>query len=187
MYASLLVGVFLVARHRGKLSSNDSLLPWALAASVALAITQEGAEILVYVSGFLRVEEFASSVSIGSVTGAGIGFSVGVLFFYLLLALPERRALVVSLVLLGFIGASMCIQATNLLIQADWVQSGAPLWDSSGLVMEDSLVGQLLYALVGYEASPSAVEAGMYGVGLVSIILAALIGWKLLSAEQEPQ
>ena len=133
---------------------------------------------------FLDMGVEASNQHLHVVQGGAI-IASGTMF--LLLALPERRALVVSLVLLGFIGASMCIQATNLLIQADWVQSEAPLWDSSGLVMEDSLVGQLLYALVGYEASPSAVEAGMYGVGLVSIILAALIGWKLLSAEQEPQ
>ena len=68
----------------------------------------------------------------------------------------------------------------SLLIQADWVQAGPPLWDTSELLREDSMGGQLLYALLGYEASPSRVEATMYAAGLVTMIVAALVGWRLL-------
>ena len=187
VFVSLVVVVFLVARGRGGPNRESALLPFALASSVMLAVAQEGAEIFVYVAGFAQMDEFVSSVTVGSLTGAAIGFSVGVLFYYLLIALPGRRALTISLILLGFIGASMCIQATSLLIQADWIQSGAPLWDTSAIVGEQSLVGQLLYALAGYEASPSAMEATMYLAGLVSVGAAAAVGWRVfpISGEQE--
>ena len=65
----------------------------AMALAVMLAIAREGSEILVYVSGFLHSEDFFTSVAIGSTIGAIIGISVGVLFYYLLLALPPGRAL----------------------------------------------------------------------------------------------
>ena len=152
VFMSLVIAVFLVARSRGEPTPDGAVLLSALVAGVTLAIAQEGAEILVYVTGFMQMAEFVSGVSIGSLTGAGI----------------------------GFVGASMCIQATSLLIQADWVQAGPPLWDTSELLREDSMGGQLLYALLGYEASPSRVEATMYAAGLVTMIVAALVGWRLL-------
>lgn len=187
VFLSLVLVVLLVARGRGGPTRESTVLPIALASSVALAVAQEGAEIYVYVSGFMQMDEFVSSVTIGSLAGAAIGFSVGVLFYYLLLALPGRRALTISLILLGLVGASMCIQATSLLIQADWIQAGAPLWDSSALIPEQSLIGQLLYALAGYEASPSATEAAMYLAGLASVLTAGVVGWRLfpMTGQQE--
>ena len=53
------------------------------------------------------------------------------------------------------------------------------MWDTSGLISEGSLTGQLLYALVGYEATPSALEVLAYAGSLLIIFLAALIGWRL--------
>jgi high-affinity iron transporter len=182
VFGSLVVVVLQVARGRGGPTRASRVLPIALASSVTLSVAQEGAEIFVYVAGFMQMDGFVSSVTIGSLTGAAIGFSVGVLFYYLLLALPGRRALAISLILLGLIGASMCIQATSLLIQADWLQSGPPLWDTSALIAEQSLIGQLLYALAGYEASPSAMEAIMYLAGLASVVTAAVLGWRVFPA-----
>jgi high-affinity Fe2+/Pb2+ permease len=42
---------------------------------------------------------------------------------------------------------------------------------------EDSLVGQLLYALIGYEATPSATEAGAYAAGLLAMAVVIFVGW----------
>jgi high-affinity iron transporter len=71
----------------------------------------------------------------------------------------------------------MCAQAVQLLVQADWLTSAGPAWDTSWLVPEASLPGQLLYALVGYEAAPSVVVAAGYGVGLAILTAAIVIGW----------
>jgi high-affinity iron transporter len=184
VFAALVVVVFHIARRHGDVGERSRVLPAAMAVAVALAVAQEGSEVFIYVSGFLQVEEFASGVTLGSIAGAGIGFSVGVLFYYALVGQPEGRARWIAVILLAFAAANMCIQATNLLIQADWLPSAAPLWDSSALLPEDSLVGQLLYALVGYEATPSALEAGTYGIGFAFILLAAFAGWWLFPIEE---
>lgn len=178
VFVSLIIVVFQVARRRAGTRHDSKVLPVAMAAAVTLATAQEGSEIIIYVSGFLRLDEFFSAVSIGSVAGAGIGFSIGVLFYYLLLALPEQRSLRISLVLLGLAAANMCIQATSLLIQADWLPATQPLWDTSNWIHEGSLPGQLLYALVGYEATPSPIEASAYVAALVAVALAVFSGWR---------
>ena len=143
---------------------------------MALAVSREGSEILIYLAGFWPLDDFLSGVGVGSLVGACIGMSIGVMFYYLLLAQRRRRALGLSLVLLGLLGASMASQATRLLIQADWITAGAPLWDTSGFLSEGSLPGQLLYALVGYEATPTAIEVAAYVGSLVVIALATLAG-----------
>ena len=172
----LAVAVFLIARQRGQRCERHTLLPIVMALAVAAAITREGAEILIYVSGFWQLSDFLSSVGVGSLAGAAIGCSVGVLFYYLLLAVSPARALLISVVLLGLAASGMSAQAMGLLIQADWISVAGPIWDSSGFIAEDSLTGQLLYALIGYEASPSAVEVATYAASIAVMALSAITG-----------
>jgi len=181
VFAALAVTAFLTARQRGKPCAGDSMLPTLMAISVALAVTREGSEILIYVSGFVQMSDVLSSVAIGSLAGAAIGFSVGVLFYYLLLAMAPLHALLLSLVLLGLAASGMSAQATGLLIQADWIAIAGPIWDSSAIIAEDSLTGQLMYALVGYEASPSATEAGIYAASAAVMAVSVVIGWTWFS------
>jgi high-affinity iron transporter len=169
IFVLLMLCLFRLTRDR---PGESATLPTVMAIAVMLAIAREGSEILVYLSGFLSSSDFLASVAIGSAIGAIIGISVGILFYYLLLALPPRRALPAAGILLILVGAGMCAQATRLLIQADWLSAGAPLWDTSGWLPEQSTFGQLLYALVGYEASPTAPEVITY---LISIAVMALV------------
>ena len=185
VFAGLVLVVFLVARRHGHLATRHRFLTLAMAATVALAISREGSEIIIFVSGFMQMESLVMSVSLGSMAGAAIGSSIGILLYYLLLAIPERPATGVSLVLLSLAAASMCSQATKLLIQADWIAVAGPVWDSSGVIPEQSLVGQLLYALVGYEATPTAAEVAVYGGSIVTLCTVAVLGWTLLKAAEE--
>lgn len=137
-------------------------LPWAMVAAVSLAIVREGAEILLYFSGFLHRIGATADVLAGAVLGLGVGFSTGALFYYLLIALPPPRALRVAVGLLVLVGAGMCAQAVKLLIQADWLPAQRPLWDTSRWLPEQSLPGQLLYALIGYEATPTPLQVLLY-------------------------
>jgi high-affinity iron transporter len=180
VFAVLAVAVFLIARQNGQPSGNDRLLPGVMAAAIVLAVTREGAEILIFISGFLQLSDFFPSVGIGSLAGAAIGYSVGVLFYYFLLSLEAGHTLRISLVLLTLVACGMIRQATGLLIQADWITVAGPLWDTSGLVAEDSLLGQLLYALVGYEATPSAIEVLVYSTSFALMAVAIVFGLKVM-------
>ena len=70
----------------------------------------------------------------------------------------------------------MCAQATLLLIQADGLPAQAPLWNSSRWLPESSPLGQLLYALIGYEATPSPLVVGIYLASMIIALTVALGG-----------
>lgn len=147
-----------------------------MAGAVTCAMIREGSEIVIYVVGFASSEEHRTAVFAGSAIGAGIGVSLGVLLYYTLKALAPQRAYRACLVLLCFIGAGMVMQAAMLLEQVDWLPSGKPLWDSSALVSEQSVTGELLYAVFGYEASPSGVQVALYLLSMVVLVAAYGLG-----------
>ncbi len=186
VFIALLVCLFLETRSFRQASERPALLPAAMATAVGFAVTREGSEILVYVAGFMQSDNFLANVGIGSVIGACIGLSAGVLFYYLLLMLPRRRARLTIQVLIALIGAGMSAQATRLLIQADWLNVGGALWDTSAVLPEASVAGQLLYALIGYEASPSTIEVIVYVGSLLLMTLTFLSGRYLIRDRAVP-
>jgi high-affinity iron transporter len=154
---------------------SGGLLAVMMILMVALVLTREGAEIMIYLSGFLRGSDQLSSVLLGAAIGASIGISAGVLFYYLLRNRSERRTIGISVVVLMLVGSGMASQAAQLLIQADWLPAQLPIWDSSGWISESSVTGQLLYALIGYEATPAAIQAGFHFGGLLLLVMVFLV------------
>ncbi len=183
VYPLLVLSVFLFVRQYRVGSRDNVSLAWLMTACAALSITREGSEILIYMSGFFQSEQMLANVLVGSTIGAAIGISVGVLFYFLLLSQPPRRSVLAIVFLLCFVGAGMCAQATQLLIQADWISISGFIWDSSAIIPEGSVVGQLLYALIGYEATPSIIEVTVY-LACLLITSAAAIGASRLSGDQ---
>jgi high-affinity iron transporter len=149
------------------------LFPLLCALTVLLAITREGSEIMVYLGGFLAGREGTGRL-IGSALGFGIGVSVGLLTFYGLLALGGRRGRWVPVALLALFSGNMLAQAALQLNQADWLQAGPTLWDSSAWLPEQSIPGHLLYALLGYESSPSLTQVVAYLAGVATVLAVAL-------------
>jgi high-affinity iron transporter len=149
------------------------LFPLLCALTVLLAITREGSEIMVYLGGFLGQDEKVQAVLIGSALGFGIGVSVGLLTFYGLLALGGRRGRWVPWRCWPC-SAATCWRNRLQLNQADWLQAGPTLWDSSAWLPEQSIPGHLLYALLGYESSPSLAQVVAYLAGVATVLAVAL-------------
>jgi high-affinity iron transporter len=173
IYGLLCVLAAFAVRHNRGFPVPGSLMSMLMLASVSLAIVREGSEIMIYLSGFMQVTDLLLPVMVGSAIGAGIGVSVGAVFYYALLNLGRRTAVIIGAVLLGLVAAGMASQAAQLLIQADWLPAQYPIWDSSWLVAEQSVTGQLLYALVGYEATPTPVQLIIYVAAVV--LLAGIV------------
>lgn len=150
-------------------------LSFVMVLTIALVLSREGAEIMIYLYGFLHGSDQLPSVLIGAGIGGSIGISAGILFYYLLRNRSRRRTVGISVVVLMLVGSGMASQAAQLLIQADWLPSRLPLWDSSGWISETSVTGQLLYALIGYEATPTAIQAGFHFGGLLLLAVVFLV------------
>jgi high-affinity iron transporter len=136
---------------------------------VVLAILREGSEIIQFGSGVLGQGEVGLPIFYGGLVGAGIGVSTGVLLYYGLTGLSLERSLKVCVLLLALTAGNMASQATLLLNQADWLPFTPIVWDSNRLLVESSVLGQLAYALIGYEATPSLMQVFAYFFGLVAV------------------
>lgn len=142
-----------------------------MSVAVALTIIREGSEILLYLSGFTGKDDVLPSVALGGIIGAGIGMSVGALLYYSLIDFIPAYTRKVAYMLLALFSAAMLSDAVTMLTQADWLPAQHYLWDSSSWLAEDSLMGQLLYALLGYEATPTALQLAAYICGLLLVLV----------------
>jgi len=171
----LLFSFVLLLRVSGDRRLPEKLIMLIMAATVSLAITREGFEVLVYILGFVNVLPQFVTILMGAAIGASIGISIGVLIYYFVCSLSYRQSLGLGISLLALVAAGMLSQAVLLLIQADWLPSQLPVWDSSGWLSEGSVTGQLMYALVGYEATPTALQASVYFGGLLLLLIVAVL------------
>lgn len=157
-----------------KIDQLNKLTGICITLIVALGIIREVSEIIIYVSGIASQPENFSPVIMGSFIALGIGTSGGLLLFYMLINLPAIWALRSCMILLALFTGNMASQACLLLTQADWLPYTPELWDSSALLAEYTVTGQLLYALVGYEATPSALQVLCYLAAVLLILFSPL-------------
>lgn len=153
---------------------RSNLIGSCMIGVVFFSIVREGSEVMLYIQGITSEPENVSPVFLGGLLGAGIGFSTGVLLYYALVSLNRILAFRVGLVLLCLIAGNMAAQVAQLLNQADWLPYTPALWDSSSVISESSVFGHLLYALVGYEATPSAAQVICYSSGIIAIAASPL-------------
>ena len=172
IYSCIILLIFSIKDH-----AHHRLMILVMTSCVAIATIREGSEIIIYISGFISSPELFLTVSIGSIVGTGIGISIGVFFYYLITSMSFNKGIRLALFLLILIAGAMILQATQLLIQADLITSQQPLWNSSALISERSLFGQLLYALLGYEATPTPIQVYCY---IASLILMTFMTFKTL-------
>ena len=175
LYVLLVAFAILTSRMRASEPGRVRTLYILMMVSVALAITREGSEIMIYLASFTQSLDQFTPILTGGLVGLGLGLSVGAITYYALLSLRQRLLPHLCSIVLAVVAAGLAGQAAQLLIQADWLPAQRALWDTSAWIPEDSLPGQLLYALVGYEATPTPLQAGIYFITLlVPLCLLAL-------------
>jgi high-affinity iron transporter len=145
----------------------------ALAVLIALAVLREGSETALFLYG-IAASEGSSSVSLlsGGLLGLASGIAVGWLLYTGLARIPLRHFFTITGGLILFLAAGLAGQMARFLVQGDVIHPLAqPLWDSSSLLPMDSVLGNLLHLLAGYEARPSGMQVLFYGVTFIVILL----------------
>lgn len=142
--------------------------------TVSCSVAREGSEIWIYLSGFIHQPAVLESALIGGAIGAGIGMSLGAIAYYLFVFMPRKYFLPLCLVMVTLVMGGLAMQVAKQLMQIGWLDSTAPLWDSSFVVSEQSWLGQLLYALLGYDASPDATQIIFYLVAILPTLMGIL-------------
>lgn len=144
----------------------------ALAIVVALAALREGAEVVLFLYGVAAGGTTAQPMIVGGVLGLVGGAAIGTLMYLGLMRIPARYLFAVTGWMLLLLAAGMAAQAAAYLVQSGWLPAIIePLWDSSALLSQQSLPGQMLHALVGYDDRPSGIQLVFFCVTLASVLL----------------
>jgi len=113
---------------------------------------------------------------LGGVLGLAAGAAVAALIYAGLLAIPVARLFAATNTLITLLAAGMAAQAVAFLQQGGLAQVWqAPLWDTSSMLAESSLVGRLLHTLIGYTEQPN-------GLQLVVWLATIAVIWALAQA-----
>jgi high-affinity iron transporter len=148
----------------------------ALAAVVALAALREGAEVVLFLYGVAAGGATAGPMFIGGLLGLAGGAAAGTLLYLGLMRIPPRYLFAVTGWMLLFLAAGMAAQAAAFLVQSGWLPAIVePVWDTSSLLPQHSVPGQMLHALAGYDERPSGVQLLFFGVTFASVLLLSWI------------
>ena len=151
----------------------------ALAAVVAVAVTREGAEVVLFLAGIAAGSHAgALSLAAGGAAGLASACVVSWLLYRGLVAIPLRHLFSVTNGLIALLAAGMAGQAAAVLHAADILPGwGERLWDTSAMIADGSFAGRSLHALVGYSARPSGIQlAAWLGTLLLLAIFSRIAG-----------
>lgn len=150
---------------------------YALMIVVGLAVLREGSEVVLFLYGISAQGSGAGSMLLGGALGLGLGALAGAALYFGLLKIPTRHLFTVTSWMILLLAAGMAAQGAAFLAQAGYLPELSPmLWDTSGVLPENSAVGEVLKALAGYDDRPSGIQLTFYVATLVLIAT----GMKLL-------
>jgi high-affinity iron transporter len=142
---------------------------------VATSIFREGTEIILFVysiasSDNLEPDNYLLGLGIGGLCG----IIVGTLIYLGLVNFAGKYIFKVSSLLLILIAAGLSAQAAGILNSTGMVMAlSDELWNSSWLIADNSFLGKMLSAVIGYIARPTELQGVLY-FGTILIIVALL-------------
>ncbi len=144
-----------------------------LAVVVGLAVLREGSEVVLFLNGVVAAGQTDTILMLsGGVLGLCLAAGLSALAYAGLVRIPHKHLFSVTSWLLTLLAAGMTAQAAHYLVMVDVLPAlGQPLWDSSSLLAESSVIGQLLHVLIGYDDRPS----GMQVLSFVAMLLIVMI------------
>jgi high-affinity iron transporter len=146
---------------------------YALAIVVGMAVLREGSEVVLFLYGIASTDSGGMGAMLsGGVLGIVLGAAMGLAMYRGLLRVPARHLFTVTSWLILLLAAGLASQGAAYLVQADWLPAlGHEVWNSSALLSEDSLPGQILHTLIGYVSRPDGIQILFYLGTLATISL----------------
>lgn len=148
---------------------------FALSAIVGLAILREGSEIVLFMYGLAVAGSAGSDLFAGGMIGLALGAGVGVVLYLGLARIPMKPLFAITRWLVLLLAAGLAAQGCRYLVQAGILPSFQPLWDTSAWLSGNSIPGQILHVLIGYDPRPSPLQLAFYLVTAAAILTGMLL------------
>lgn len=146
-----------------------------IATIVGLAVLREGAEVVLFMYSMLAAGTQTVNMTMGGLLGLALGIGSGALLYFGLLRIPTRYLFQVTGIMILLLAAGLASQAAGYLVAADILPPlGNQLWDTSALLSEQSVFGNVLHILIGYTANPMGIQLLFY-VLTISIITGLMV------------
>lgn len=126
---------------------------------------------IIYLTSFWQNDDAGMSLLVGSTLGVGICMSFSTLLFFLIHALKRQCGLHLVITLLALNSAAKLLLALDLASQTDLIASTMTVWDLRHILSEQSELGRVLRALIGYEATPNVLSVITYFASATVFIL----------------
>jgi high-affinity iron transporter len=149
------------------------------------AVGREGLETVVFTLAII----FSTSAK-GAAWGAGIGLALALGCAFAIFKLGKRINVAVFFKVVGALlmvfAAGLLVDAVENLQQLGWLPVlTRPLWNSGGLLSEDSAFGDIIHSFFGYVSRPTPLELGVWVVYAAVAVTAFLGLWHRRGAHVE--
>ena len=145
---------------------------WIVGLVAFTGVVREGTETVLFLWGLMSQANVTGwSGMSGGVLGVATAAALGWAIFRGGRQLSLPRFFAITSALLLVVAAGLFSSAIGRLIGLGYLPASDPLWDTTALLRDDSLVGGFLAGLVGYRARPTAPEV----IGYAAYLVAA--GW----------
>jgi high-affinity iron transporter len=150
----------------------------ALLVITMVAVMREGSEAVLFLWAIATSGEQSVNMLIGGLGGVVVGTLVGMLLYFGLLRIPARHFFSITSWLILLLASGLAAQAAGFLNQIGLLPAlGNGVWNTSDILSQTSMVGQLLHILVGYIARPSGIQVVFYvGTLLTMLVLMRAYG-----------
>ncbi len=150
----------------------------ALAVVVGVAVLREGSEVVLFLYGIASQGGSSSTtILVGGTLGLAAGAALSALIYFGLLAIPMHRLFAVTSGLIMLMAAGMAAQAILFIQQGGYLEFlTSTIWDTSWLLPQDSILGRLLHALIGYSDAPNGAQLLFYILTIAAI--GGLMRWE---------
>ena len=143
----------------------------ALGLVAALAVLREGSETVLFLYSFAASGASWPTTIGGAALGLIAGAAVGWLLYRGLLAIPIARFFTTVSWLVVLLASGLAATAAGYLNQAGLAPAlGLQIWDTSGVLAQDSGLGMLLHILIGYTDRPKGIQLVFYGCTHLAIL-----------------
>lgn len=161
---------------------------YMLAVVIGLAVLREGSEVVLFLYGIAVAQQDSPGLMLsGGLLGLLSGAMMGLLMYRGLLRISSKHLFTVTTWLITLLAAGLAAQAAGFLTQADLLPPLVPsMWDTSGIVAQNSILGRVLQTLVGYADHPSGMQVLFYAVTLAGIAVLMRFYGSASSAKVQP-
>jgi len=160
-------------RQVGQSVAEGDLPGTALFFVTLAAVIREGSEAVFFLFGAAQsAQQDGWDIVWGGTVGLLLGAAIGFILYRGLIRIPVKHMFLVVGWLLMLLAAGMASQAAANLVVVDMLPALVDtLWDTSKLLSMESIPGELLHVLMGYDDRPSGMQVLVFAVFLALVLM----------------